>query len=64
MRFVFYSCFFGGNSNERNNIPKCPSTTHDCFFFTNNAITYSALEKTGWKGEFIWGTAFPRKKTL
>jgi hypothetical protein len=61
MRFVFYSCFFGGNSNERNNIPKCPSTTHDCFFFTNNAITYSALEKTGWKGVYL-GDRIPAKE--
>ena len=60
MKLAFYSCFFGGNSNDRNRIPPRPSTTHDCYFFTNNPTTYSELETTGWKGIYL-GDRIPIK---
>jgi hypothetical protein len=61
MKLVFYSCFFGGDTNDRNKIPKCPSDNHDCFFFTNNANTYAALESTQWKGVYL-GDTIPVKQ--
>jgi hypothetical protein len=60
MKIAFYSCFFGNDMNDRNRIPKCPSLNHDCYFFTNNSNTYSALENTGWKGVYL-GDKIPVK---
>ena len=60
MKIAFYSCFFGNDANDRNRIPKCPSLNHDCYFFTNNPNTYSALENTGWKGVYL-GDKIPVK---
>ena len=60
MKIAFYSCFFGNDTNDRNRIPKCPSLHNDCYFFTNNPNTYSALENTGWKGVYL-GDKIPVK---
>ena len=61
MKLVFYTCFFGSDTNERNHIPKCPSDKHDCYYFTNNMKTFSALENTGWKGVYL-GDKIPVKQ--
>lgn len=46
---AFYTCFFGGDSNWANVIADVPSTTEDCYYFTNNPTTYVRLEHSGWK---------------
>ena len=52
MLFAFYTCFFGEDNNERNFIPPIPSSTIDCYYYTNNSKTYEMLANTGWKRIF------------
>ena len=49
----YYTVFIGTESNGANHIPRIPSEHHDCYFFTNNYITYGKLKNTKWKAIFL-----------
>lgn len=50
---VFYSCFFGNDTNVANKVPFLPSNKYDCYFFTNNPSSYEKLKNTGWNRVFL-----------
>ena len=52
MKLAFYTCFYGSEKNPAFAIPKAPSSTLDCFYYTNNQTILNALQNTGWIG--VW----------
>jgi len=52
-KIVFYTCFFGNDGNVANKVPPVPSSTYDCYYFTNNINTYNQLLNTDWKRMFL-----------
>jgi hypothetical protein len=53
MDIVFYTCFFGNDSNWANLIPSCPTTKYPCYYFTNNPNTFAKLSGTNWIPIFL-----------
>ena len=49
---VFYTCFFGNDTNKANVIPDVPSLTHKCYFFSNNKSTLKRLSRN-WIPVFV-----------
>lgn len=52
IRFAFYTCFFGSDTNDRNCIPE-PPVGYDSYYFTNNDRTYEKLSATKWIRVFV-----------
>jgi len=48
-KLAFYTCFYGANNNGAFKIPKIPSDTYDCYFFTNNLNLLNYIKKTKWR---------------
>lgn len=48
MDFAYYTCFFGSDSNWTFLIPPLPTSSHPCYFFTNNMRMFYLLDGTGW----------------
>jgi hypothetical protein len=46
---VYYTCFFGKTGTASHKIPHLPSTTSDCFYFTNNSDASKKARESGWK---------------
>jgi hypothetical protein len=53
LSLVFYSCFFGSDSNWAHVAPKAPSTKYPCIFYTNNMAMVEKLKHTSWTVVFI-----------
>ena len=49
---VFYTCFFGNDTNKANVIPDAPSLMYKCYFFSNNKKTLNRLSRN-WIPVFI-----------
>lgn len=45
---AYYTCFFGRSGSASDKIPPIPSTSNDCFFFTNNKRAADQAEDAGW----------------
>jgi hypothetical protein len=52
-KLVFYTCFFGNDTNYANVITPIPSTKYDCYYFTNNQKTLELLKDTKWTSIFV-----------
>jgi hypothetical protein len=50
---AYYTCYFGGDYNHSKLIPPLPSTTQDCYYFTNNHDIYEQLADTKWIRIFL-----------
>ncbi len=46
---VFYSCFYGTNTNAAFRVPALPSKDHRCYFFSNNKDLLNQAKAKGWK---------------
>lgn len=52
MNLAYYTCFYGSNNNEAFAIPPLPSSTHNCYYYTNNQDLLNTLKTTQWIGVF------------
>ena len=51
MNLAFYTYFYGSNNNSAFSIPKIPSLTYPCYYFTNNKLMLDIISKhTKWIG--------------
>jgi hypothetical protein len=52
MNLAFYTYFYGSNKNPAFLIPKPPSLTYKCYYFTNNMELFEKIKYTYWIGVY------------
>jgi hypothetical protein len=52
LKLAFYSYFYENNNESEFKIPKVPSLTYNCYFYSNNETIIDTLKETQWIGVY------------